>query len=301
MDAGRDSATAAGAGRRSKVDAGRDSATAAGAGRRSKVDAGRDSATAAGGVGHRRPIRANSAPGVPRRVSGPVRRTRPPSRPNASKPRLALVGRRTATFLRSLPDHALIDRLVRGRAWIPVLGLMLAGIVAMQVEVLKLGASVGRSIERGSALETRNQLLRASVASLSDESRIERLAAGMGMIMPAPGSAGFLSGTANGDLRQAIANIRAPDPAAFLTSQSSNGAIATTSIMSTADGSIVANPPQPAGASATGATAPQTAAPQTAAPQTAAPQPTASQPTPSQPTPTAAQQQQQQQTATTGG
>jgi hypothetical protein len=289
------------------VDAGRESATAtaAGAGPRSKVDAGRDSATAAA-VGHRRRIRANSAPGVPRRVSGPVRRTRPPTRPKASKSSLALVGRRTGTFLRSLPDHALIDRLVRGRAWIPVLGLMLAGIVAMQVEVLKLGASVGRSIERGSALETRNQLLRASVASLSDESRIERLAAGMGMIMPAPGSAGFLSGTANGDLRQAIANIHAPDPAAFLTSQSSNGAIATTSIMSTADGSIVANPPQTARASATGATAPQPAAPQTTAPQTTAPQTTASQTTASQTTAsqttaTAAQQQQQQQTATTGG
>jgi hypothetical protein len=224
------------------------------------------------------------------------------------------LGQRTGAFLRSLPDHALIDRLVRGRAWIPVLGLMLAGIVAMQVEVLKLGASVGRSIERSSALETRNQLLRASVASLSDESRIERLAAGMGMIMPPPGFAGFLSGTANGDLRQAIANIHAPDAAAFLTSGSSNGAIASTSIMSSADGSITALLPQTAGAWSTGATAAgQTSPAQTTAAQPAAPQPTAVQPAapqttaPQTATPQYAQsggtapQQQQQQTAATGG
>jgi hypothetical protein len=148
-----------------------------------------------------------------------------------------LVGRRTAAVVRSLPERALIDRLVRGRAWIPVLGVMLAGIVAMQVEVLKLGASVGRSIESSSALQTRNELLRASVASLSDEARIERLAAGMGMIMPAPGSAGFLSGA---DVSQAIANIHAPNPSGFLTATGSNGSVATSGIMSSSDGSIAA-------------------------------------------------------------
>jgi hypothetical protein len=141
--------------------------------------------------------------------------------------------------VRRLPDHRLIDRLVRGRAWIPVLGLMLAGIVAMQVEVLKLGADVGRSIETGSTLQTRNELLRASVASLSDQNRIERLAAGMGMVMPPPGSAGFLS---SASVSQAIANIHAPDPSAFLTSTTGNGAVATSGIMSTSNGAMTATP-----------------------------------------------------------
>jgi hypothetical protein len=166
----------------------------------------------------------------------------PPQKPKA-RAGAAPARARLAAFLRSLPDRALVDRLVRGRAWIPVLGVMLAGIVAMQVEVLKLGASVGRSIERSSALETRNQLLRASVASLSDEARIERLAAGMGMIMPAPGSAGFVSGPANVNLEKALANIHAPDPAAFVASPATNGTVATTTIMSPGDGSIIANPP----------------------------------------------------------
>jgi len=74
-----------------------------------------------------------------------------------------------------------------------VLGVMLAGIVAMQVEVLKLGASMGRAIERGTALQSTNELLRASVATLADDQRIERIAASRGMVMPSPAGVGFLS------------------------------------------------------------------------------------------------------------
>ena len=63
----------------------------------------------------------------------------------------------------------------------------------MQVEVLKLSAGVGRSIERSTALQSRNEQLRASVAALSDDQRIERLAASMGMVMPAPEAVNFLN------------------------------------------------------------------------------------------------------------
>jgi hypothetical protein len=132
-----------------------------------------------------------------------------------------------AAFVRRLPDHSLIDRLIRGRAWIPVLGLMLAGIVAMQVEVLKLGATMGRAIEQGSALQSRNELLRDSVASLQDEQRIVRLASGLGMVMPAPGGVGFLR-AGNGNAAKAMANIKPPDAAAFAALLSSNGAITQT-------------------------------------------------------------------------
>ena len=49
-------------------------------------------------------------------------------------------------FIRTLPDHRLLDRLVRGRAWIPVLGVLLAGIVATQVEVLKRWVASGAAV-----------------------------------------------------------------------------------------------------------------------------------------------------------
>ena len=155
---------------------------------------------------HPRPVRARSAPSVPRRISGPVRAR--PARPRPVSP-----GARAAHFIRALPDHPLLDRLVRGRAWIPVLGVMLAGIVAMQVEVLKLNASMGRSIALASSLQMRNELLRTSVSSLSDAQRIERLATRMGMVMPGPTAVDFLRGPASA--AQAVAGIHTPDAAMF--------------------------------------------------------------------------------------
>jgi hypothetical protein len=97
-----------------------------------------------------------------------------------------------------------------------LLGVLLAGIVAMQVEVLKLNATMGRSLERGTALASRNQQLRASVAALSDAQRIERLAAHMGMVMPAPTGVSFLPSHQGGDVQKALGNIHAPDAAVFV-------------------------------------------------------------------------------------
>ncbi len=172
---------------------------------------------------HRRSATQRTAGSRPaRRVSGPVggrlartngQRTGPRRVP---REHLALGGRALA-LVRGLPDNSLIDRLVRGRAWIPVLGVLLAGIVAMQVEILKLGASIGRAMERSSTLQTQNETLQASVASLADDQRIERLAAGMGMVMSAPGSLVFLTAHPGGDIGRAIANIHTPDPTGFLT------------------------------------------------------------------------------------
>jgi hypothetical protein len=125
---------------------------------------------------------------------------------------------RAVALVRSLPDHPLLDRLVRGRVWIPLLGVMLVGIVAMQVEVLKLGATVGRSLQLTGTLQSRNQLLRANVAALADDQRIERIAAGMGMVMPAPTGSVFLSPRAGSDVQRAVANIHQPDPTTFLAS-----------------------------------------------------------------------------------
>jgi hypothetical protein len=126
-------------------------------------------------------------------------------------------------FARSLPDHAVLDRVLRGRSWIPLLGVMLAGIVAMQVEVLKYGASMGRSIQRGTALASKNEQLRASVASLADQQRIESLATGMGMVMPAPTGVSFLAPQA-ANAERAIANIHVPNGTAFLAQLAQNNA-----------------------------------------------------------------------------
>jgi cell division protein FtsL len=166
-----------------------------------------------------RPARRAPMTRPPRRVSGPsggrhrhaVTRGRAAAAPRQG----ATLGVRAVAVVRSLPDRALIDRLVRGRAWIPVLGMLLAGIVAMQVEILKLGTTTGRALQRSTALQTQNESLQASVAALGDDQRIERLAAGMGMVMPSPSNVVFLSGRSGAAPGRAIANIHAPDPVGF--------------------------------------------------------------------------------------
>jgi hypothetical protein len=107
--------------------------------------------------------------------------------------------------------------------WIPLLGLLLAGIVAMQVEVLKLNAGIGRSLERGSALQAQNELLRAGVSQLSDEQRIERLAAQLGMLMPAPDQLRFAT-TAQDSAQRAVSDIHAPNATDFLAALPTIGA-----------------------------------------------------------------------------
>lgn len=197
--------------------------------------------------------RQSSRPTAPRRVSGPVggraaaatataagarAATAPgialPRRPTR-RPRAVAVRLRVGAFIRSLPDHRLLDRLIRGRWWIPVLGVMLAGIVAMQVEVLKLGASMGRSLERNSVLSSENAALRQSVATLGDDQRIEQLAGSMGMVMPPPQAVGFLSASADGTMGRALANIHEPSASSFLALTPANGEIVTADTLAAAN------------------------------------------------------------------
>jgi hypothetical protein len=176
-------------------------------------------------AGHPGTIRKRTTPQAPRRVSGPLgglergsvqaRPTRPTARGARAGSRTVPLSGRAASYVRSLADHPLLDRIIRGRAWIPLLGVMLAGIVAMQVEVLKLSASMGQSIERSTSLQSRNEVLRASVAGLADDQRIERLAARMGMLMPAPDAVNFLGGRGAADVRGAVAGIHQPNAAGF--------------------------------------------------------------------------------------
>src|ERR687885_1831401 len=83
--------------------------------------------------------RTAPAPRLPRRVSGPV-----------ARPRAVAAARLvTGAFerIRALPDHRVVDRLLRGRVWIWFIGVALMGIVAMQVSMLKLNAGISRAVE----------------------------------------------------------------------------------------------------------------------------------------------------------
>src|SRR5215207_3632069 len=138
---------------------------------------------------HRRTVDRTVAPRSPRRVSGPVVR-RPVALPGGS----GAVPQRTAFGrVRALPDHRWLDRALRGRLWIWLLGCALLGVVAMQVSLLKLNSGIGRAVETTATLQRQNSALEASITRLSDTNRVQTGAAALGMITPAPGDVGFLT------------------------------------------------------------------------------------------------------------
>jgi hypothetical protein len=91
---------------------------------------------------------------------------------------------RTAGAVRHLPDSGLVVRMTRGRAWIGVLGVLLVGIVALNVATLSFAASSGHIEQNIQALEQENSLLRNRDAQISGAPRVRDEAAGQGLIMP---------------------------------------------------------------------------------------------------------------------
>jgi hypothetical protein len=87
----------------------------------------------------------------------------------------------TATAVRNLPDSGLIVRMTRGRAWIAVLGVLLVGIVGLNVVTLSLTASAGQIDQNIMALDEENSFLRGLDAQRSGASRIRHDAAGLGL------------------------------------------------------------------------------------------------------------------------
>jgi hypothetical protein len=109
-----------------------------------------------------------------------------------------------------------LDRIVRGRAWIPLLGVMLVAIVGLRVEVLKLGSSVGRQLQQATTLESSNAMLRSRVSELSGNERISKLAEGMGMLMPGPMDIHFVKAAAASHTDATVDGIHSPSGSEFL-------------------------------------------------------------------------------------
>jgi hypothetical protein len=122
---------------------------------------------------------------VPRSQTKPARAPRkrqaPARRPGAQLIPIA-VG--TATAVRGLPDSGLVVRMTRGRVWIGVLGVLLAGIVGLNVVTLSLAASAGHIEENIQALEKENGMLRSRYAQRSGVARVSHDAAAIGLSVP---------------------------------------------------------------------------------------------------------------------
>jgi len=136
----------------------------------------------------RAPVRKAPARKKPLRVAAPARKAparKPPARRKAPARRpggqLIPIAAGAATAVRQLPDSSLMVRMTRGRVWIGVLGVLLAGIVAINVATLSLSAAAGGIDRNITALEEENSLLRGHDARLSGSARLRHDAAAYGL------------------------------------------------------------------------------------------------------------------------
>ncbi len=140
-----------------------------------------------------RPVRHRPAPrgrAAPARKA-PARRA-PARAPGRARPKtkrvngqlIPLAVGRTAVAVRQLPDSGLVVRMTRGRAWIGVLGLLLAGIVALNVVTLSFAASSGKIDEQITTLEQENGGLQSRAAQISGVGPVRSAATALGLAMP---------------------------------------------------------------------------------------------------------------------
>jgi hypothetical protein len=198
-------------------------------------------------------------PGAPLRA--PARRT--PSR--RRQPVAPALVPRLGRALAAVPEHRLLDRLVRGRFWIGFVAFALLGIVGLQLSLLKLNTGIGRAIEHQGLLERQNATLRAQVSSLSSGDRVETEAARMSMVVAPPGAIRFLSAGGRGTAARAARAMTAPAAASASggtpTAAGATGASSTSTLTGTsAPPATSSTDPSVTGATATQpATAPSTA------------------------------------------
>ncbi len=133
--------------------------------------------------------RAPARVAAPRSKAAPAKRApakRAPARRQPAPARrpggqLIPIAVSTASAVGRLPDSGLVVRMTRGRAWIGVLGVLLAGIVALNVITLSFAASAGHVDQNIQALDRENSILRSRDAQRSGTERVRSEAAALGL------------------------------------------------------------------------------------------------------------------------
>ena len=152
--------------------------------------------------GHRMP--------APRPAARPIR----PVRPLRLVAGGAAIALRVADSAVNVSGSRTMDRLVRSRAWVVIIGIGLIGIVAMQVSMLKLNSGISRAVDTVATLERSNASLKAEVSRRSAGDRIQTLAGQRGFLMPEPADVTYLrAGDKRSDGFRAARRMHAPDPA----------------------------------------------------------------------------------------
>lgn len=157
-------------------------------------------ATARAAPAKRTPTRTRTHPA--RRRPAPARK---PVRRASSRSKVSTAAR---------PRGArIIDALLTGRACIAIVGVLLAGIVFFNVDLLQMNRDITQMADRASALKRENARLRLDLARLASSERIQETAAGLGLVLPAPGRVRYLKSRPLVDAKNASKRMTAPDGA----------------------------------------------------------------------------------------
>lgn len=100
---------------------------------------------------------------------------------------------RTAGAFGGIADSGLVMKMTRGRLWIGVLGVLLVGIVGLNVWALSLNASSSKVAHQTDGLKRANSALQAQIAGELSNEQVQATATKLGLIVPEPGSIRYLT------------------------------------------------------------------------------------------------------------
>jgi hypothetical protein len=112
--------------------------------------------------------------------------------------------------LERLAGHRLLERLLRGRAWLGLDTFALSGIVTLQLGLLKLNGAVGRGLQRQAQLQRENASLSIENSELAATDRVQSRASQLGMEFASSGALRFLNANPSVDLRRSASVLGAP-------------------------------------------------------------------------------------------
>jgi cell division protein FtsL len=170
----------------------------------------------------RAPQRARSGLRAPRRLSGPARTPKAP-RPRTAVARAGSPLLQVVAAAERLSSHRLIDRLVRGRAWLVLITCALIGVVTLQLALLKLNGGVGRTLQTQAQLQRENASLSIENSELAAADRVQTRAAQMGMEFTSSTALRSLAANPRLDVRRAASVLSAPVHSQTPSSEESKG------------------------------------------------------------------------------